>query len=133
VKFNAVMPLPWWGLTTAVNLQSYPGPEILANYTVTNAQVQPTLGRPLSGGQTTTSVPLIAPYSLFGDRWNQLDLRVAKIFKVGRGRINASADVYNLFNAAPGLSVNNTYGPAWQAPLAILSGRFLKLGVGYTF
>jgi hypothetical protein len=42
-------------------------------------------------------------------------------------------DLYHLFNANPVLTMNHRYGPAWQQPFIILSGRFVKLGVQADF
>jgi len=42
-------------------------------------------------------------------------------------------DVYNLFNSGAVLALNTTYGPRWQQPLTILSGRFVKFGVQVDF
>src|SRR5262249_37281622 len=52
---------------------SRPGVSLAANLVMTSAQVAETLGRPLSGGANTT-INLLAPNTLFGDRINQTDM-----------------------------------------------------------
>jgi hypothetical protein len=131
VKVLIVYPLPWYGIQTAATIQSLPGPQMAATYSVTSAQVASSLGRNLSAGNAT--VDLIAPGTLYGDRLNQLDFRASKIFKVGTDRIQGNVDLYNLFNANPVLALNNTYGIAWQRPLQILQGRLLKFSVQIDF
>ena len=44
------------------------------------------LGRSLSGNATNVTVNLIEPGTLYGDRLNQVDFRVAKILKFGGKR-----------------------------------------------
>jgi hypothetical protein len=108
--------------------QSLPGPQILANYVALNAAVAPSLGRSLSGNAANVTVNLVQPGTMYGERRNQLDLRLAKIFRVGRTtRATANLDLYNVFNANPVLALNNAYA-AWQAPTSILTARFLRLG-----
>ena len=50
----------------------------------TNAVARPSLGRDLSDGNVT--VNLIEPFTLFAERQNVIDFRVAKIFRFGRTR-----------------------------------------------
>ena len=133
LKLFAVVPLPWWGISTSATFQNLAGPEILATQNVANAQVAQSLGRNLSGGATVTTVPLVGPGTLYGDRIYQLDVRVAKTFRVGRARIQGMVDLYNVLNVSPVLTLNNTYGPAWQRPLAVLPGRFIKFGTQIDF
>jgi hypothetical protein len=123
-------PLPWWGITTSATLQNRPGPQILANYSVSSATVQ-NLGRNLGAGSATAQ--LIAPGTLFGDRINQIDLRIGKTIKVQRARIQAAVDIYNLLNTSAVLSQNNTYGSAWRTPTNILQGRLFKVGAQIAF
>jgi hypothetical protein len=42
-------------------------------------------------------------------------------------------DVFNIFNANPVLSQNNTFGAAWQRPQSILQGRLVKFGAQFDF
>jgi hypothetical protein len=117
-----------------VAYQGLPGPQILANYVATNAQIVPSLGRNLSAGANgTATVPLIAPGTLYAARLNQTDFRVTKIFTVGKMRMQGNFDLYNLFNNSAILTPNTTYGPQWQQPNSILQGRLVKFGGQLTF
>lgn len=130
VKGLVSYPLPWWGLTASATLQNRPGPQILATYTATNAVVQ-NLGRNLNSGSATTG--LIAPGTLYGDRFTQLDVRFGKNFRFGNRRLAASMDVYNLLNSSAVLTQNNTVGPNWRTPTSILQGRLVKFGAQIDF
>src|SRR5712691_831142 len=128
-KMNFVYPLPW-NIQVAGNYQNLPGIPILATRTFTNAQIAPSLGRNLSacpaatGACTATvSLPIYAPYSLFEPRFTQLVVRLAKIFKIGRTRLEGDFDIYNLFNSAEVLSASAVYGPAFMRPSQILAAR----------
>lgn len=132
-KVLGVYPLPWWGLQTSLTYQSLPGPQIVATYAATNAEVQPTLGRPLSGNALTTTVQLVAPATMWGERLNQFDFRLSKNANLGRVTLTTNADLYNLFNGNAVLRVNNTYGPTWMRPTAVVPGRFFKFTVQATF
>ena len=46
----------------------------------------------------------------------------------GHGRLQAAFDLYNLFNDNPVISMNNTFGSAWQRPTVIQVGRLAKFG-----
>src|SRR4030095_13337437 len=87
--------------------QSVPGVAISANYVATNAVVQPSLGRPLSGGAANTTVNLVAPGQMYGDRLNQVDLRFGKVLRFGTTRSVVSLDLYNALNANPVLTENS--------------------------
>ena len=140
VKALIVYPLPWWGLQTSATYQGLPGPQILANATIRNADIAPSLGRnlsscPLTGTcNTTVSVGLVPPGTDYGERLNQVDFRVAKTFDFGGGRrMQGIVDVYNLFNGAAVITHNNTYGTAWLRPTQILQARLLKFGFQFEF
>ena len=133
-KALVVYPLPWWGLQTSATFQSIPGPAIMATYVATNAIIAPSLGRNLSGGVTTASIQLIAPNTMFADRLDQLDARIARNFKLGeKFRLQAMFDAYNLTNSHALLGLNATYGARWLVPTSILPGRLLKCGAQLDF
>jgi hypothetical protein len=134
IKFMGVYPLPFWGLQTSATLQSTPGPEITASYAATNAEIRPSLGRNLSAGANATVLLDLMPKGmLYGERINQLDLRVSKVFRVANARIQGMFDLYNALNTSPFLSMQNRYGPAWQMPTQVLIGRLAKFGVQVDF
>jgi len=69
---------------------------------------------------------------LYGDRINEVDLRVAKILTFGRTRTNIGFHIYNLMNLAPVLSYNQALSPTtttWLTPTGVLQPRFLKFSV----
>jgi len=140
VKFSASYLLPY-DVQLATVVQSSPGPTYNATVTYTTAQIQPTLGRPLSGGTATVNVNVVPPFSQFGDRLNQVDLRGGKIFRIGRKRIQANVDLYNLFNASSVVNFNSTYGTfgsatagaVFRQPTQILDGRLVKFSFQLDF
>jgi hypothetical protein len=141
VKLNGSYPLPWWGLQASGVLQNLSGTPRLANYTATNAQILPSLGRNLgacsaASATCTATAPaasLIEPFTSFEARVNQVDLRLGKTIRLGRARLETSVDFFNAFNANTVLAVNNTYGTSWLRPTAILAARFLKFGGRFDF
>jgi hypothetical protein len=132
LKLNGAYSLPWELKASAV-FQSIPGVAYNANYTASNALIQPSLGRPLSGGAANVTVNLIEANSQFEDRIIQLDFRFSRTFPIGNGRIQAMFDVYNALNGSAILAVNNTYGNSWRSPSGILDARLFKFGVQYDF
>ena len=119
------------------SLQSYPGPQVLANWAAPASVATTnggTLGRPLSGGVTTVTIPLVAPGTLYGERRNQIDIRVARNFRFGgTKRIQLLWDLYNVMNSNAVVNQNNTFGGRWQEPTNILIGRFMKIGAQFNF
>ena len=131
-----------YGFMLSGVLQNLSGPQILASYAATNAEIAPSLGRNLSSCPTNTGacsatalVPLIAPMTEFVDRRTQLDLRFSRRFKFGsRYSFDASLDVYNVTNSGSIITINNTYGTAlWQQPTAILDARMFQLNGRFNF
>jgi len=126
VKFNGTYDFSH-GIQVAAVVQSNPGANYSANNAFTLAQIQPSLGRPLSGGVTSVTIPLVKPFSLFGPRINQVDLRITKVLHIGeRRRVQLNADVYNIFNSNTPVTLFGTYGPRWGQPTQVLDGRLVK-------
>ena len=87
------------------------GGELAANWAAPNSATVG-LNRPFAGiGGQTVTVNLVEPGTLHGDRVNQIDLRFAKILRFGRTRTNVGFDIYNITNAAPVLTYNETFIP----------------------
>jgi hypothetical protein len=124
--------IPRVDVSLAATYQYLPGPQINANWVVTNAQVVG-LGRPLTGGNPT--VNLIAPGTEYGPGLTQLDLRFGKILRFGPTRTTLNFDLYNATNSNTVLTHNNTYSPTattWQQ-LAVLTARFFKFSAQFDF
>jgi len=138
LKFLATYELPWYGLRVSGNFQSLPGPGIQAGVIYTGAQLAPALGRPFTAGAAgQKTVNVFIPNTVFGDRLNQLDLRFARIFKIGKSTLDADFDFYNAFNSDASLTqttaYNGTNGGAWLKPTAIIQGRIFKAGIRWDF
>ena len=63
---------------------------------------------------------------------NQIDLRLAKIFRIGRTRTALNFDLYNVLNANPVLALNNNFA-VWQQPTRVLLARLAKISVNFDF
>jgi hypothetical protein len=145
VKMYGSYPLPGGFVVSGV-LQSVSGFPYQANYTARNAEIVPSLGRNLAACGTqvvcnaTATVPLIAPWTHFEPRRTLLDLRVSKLFTVGRTmRLRANLDTFNVLNSSSIMLVNNNYGALWRRPQgdianpAIAVGRLVQLGARLEF
>jgi hypothetical protein len=116
--------------------QHKPGADLAANWNVPNAVVVPSLGRNLSGGAQFVTVNLLQPGDRFGDTVNQIDLKIAKIFRFGSTRTNLGVDLYNLSNSAAVIGYNQTYSPTsttWLMPTSVLPARFARVTVQFDF
>jgi hypothetical protein len=142
-KAVAVVPLPFWDIQTSTAIQSIPPVQITADYTATNAEIQPSLGRPISTGAAGTigAIPLVRPGTLYGDRLNQVDFRLSKSFRMNARRFQVFWDVYNMLNENTVLVYNPNFSIAapprtsaspatydWPVPQTIVQGRIMKVG-----
>ena len=136
-KMSAAYQLPY-EFQLSGSFLSRPGPSVAANYTVTAGIA----GRPIIGstaGATTIGVNLVQPNTVFLDRFNQLDLRLGRTFRIGsRTRIQGFADFFNVLNAGTVTRVNETYSAtaaanAWMRPTAIMDARYVRFGMQMSF
>jgi hypothetical protein len=121
-------------------LRSDQGAVLSANWNASSATLAPSLGRPLAGGVPNLTINLAQPGQVWGDRVNALDLRFAKIVRLGRFRNTIGLDVFNTLNSDTILTYNQTFNPAattgsqaWLAPLSVLTPRFLKISAQIDF
>jgi hypothetical protein len=97
----------------------------VANYVTSSPVVAPSLGRPLSGSANVT-VNLLGAGEQYDKRTHQLDLRFTRTFQLGRSRLQANVDLYNVFNANFVATRNGNYGTngaTWLRPGAAQSFR----------
>jgi hypothetical protein len=132
VKFLGTYAIPRVDVQVSGTYQSIPGPQIAAIWAAPNALVSPSLGRSLSGNAQNVNVALVEPGTMYGDRLNQVDLRFAKILKVGTTRTALSLDLFNAFNRNTVLTVNNNFA-SWLQPQGILQARLTKISVQFDF
>jgi hypothetical protein len=116
---------------------SVPGDSLAANFVANNAWIaagpQP-LGRNLTGA-TNVTVNLIEPNTLFADRRNNIDFRVAKILRYGGTRTQIGVDIYNLTNTDVVTGYNETFVPGgtWLRPTAIQPARYARISAQIDF
>ena len=132
VKFAGSYTIPRADVLVSGTFRSVPGPEIYANYTATNAVITPSLGRALSGGVANLPVTIVEPGTTYGERLNQVDMRVGKTLRFGRAKTSLNLDIYNVFNVNTVLTVNYAYA-TWLRPTSILLARFAKIGMQFDF
>jgi hypothetical protein len=134
VKFLGSYTVPKIAVQLSGAFQSLPGPQVAANRVVTPAQT--TLGRPFTNAANLT-LNLVEPGAMFGERLNQLDFRIAKVFPWGRSRTSLNFDLYNAFNVSTVLTENAAYSGTglnqWRVPTAIVTARFAKFSVQVDF
>jgi hypothetical protein len=70
--------------------------------------------------------------SLYGDRVYQTTCGSASRSATARRR-SGPVSIYNLFNANPVQTYNNTYGATWLNPTVILQARFIDIGIQIDF
>jgi hypothetical protein len=137
--------VPKWDVLLAATFQSrpfagtnFPGianQSLLAQWLVFNNSIIPELGRPMSGGAQVANVNVVEPGTLYGDRINQVDLRVSKILRFGNTRTNVGVDIFNLFNTSAAYQYLQTYNAAtpatWLQPSGLVAARFVKLSAQF--
>jgi hypothetical protein len=116
------------------------GASLSANYNVPNTVVQSLLGRLPSGSNAngTTTVNLVEPAQVYGERVTQIDMRFAKIFRLGTRRLDVGMDLLNLFNTNDPAGYEQTFdyatqGASWLQPTSIVPPRFARVNLTLNF
>jgi hypothetical protein len=139
----ATYTVPKVDVQVAATWVSIPGDSLRADYVVTNAWIasgpNPLRNpdgslRALSGASTVT-VNLIPPATMWGERRNNLDLRIAKILRYGGMRTQVGVDIFNLLNADTVTNYNYGFVPngTWLRPTTIVPARYARIGVQVDF
>ncbi|MGH6692902.1 MAG: hypothetical protein ACREF4_19715, partial [Gammaproteobacteria bacterium] len=137
IRGLATYTIPRLDVQVAATWMSVPGEYLEANFVADNAWIaagpQP-LGRPLTGA-TNVTVNLIQPYTLFADRRNSVDFRVAKILRYGGTRAQVGVDLYNLMNVDVVTNYNQAFVPGgqWLTPTALQPARYVRLSMQLDF
>ena len=77
--------------------------------------------------QTQTFI-LTEPGSLYGERWDQLDVNFKKNFRYGSRVHTFQVDIFNVFNNNSIRTMNDAVGTSLGQVTAIMPGRFPRLG-----
>ena len=104
------------------------------------------LGRPLTGGPFTVNI--LAPGAqygggdIYGARNRSLDLSMKKIIRLGKNRLTAGLDIYNVANADTTLFYNTAYtstvnnptlANGWLTTSAYMNPRVFRLAAEFSF
>jgi hypothetical protein len=110
------------------------GPAMTATWNAPSASIAPALGRPLAAGATQTkAVQLIEPGAEYVPMRHIFDIRLAKVFRFDRYRVQGMVDLFNAFNNNSVTAVNTTFGPGWLLPTGIVSPRQVRIGAQFDF
>jgi len=155
MKLAGSYPLPY-KLQLSGSWQGYPGaasgsdfqdqvysaannraPDLSQNltYQVTNA-----IFSAANPGQTLRSfqgsnitVPLLTPGQNYLKRWNQVDIRLARTFQIGRYKLQGQFDMFNALNGSNIINQNQAFGSSQWRPTQILQGRLIAVGAQLNF
>jgi hypothetical protein len=131
--------VPKIDVSLAATYQYLPGVEVVGNWAAPNAAIAPSLGRNLSANAANATVRLVAPGTEYYEGLSQLDLRFAKIFRMGTTRTTINFDVYNALNANTITTLNAGFVPvaggaaSFLVPNSVLQARFVKIGAQFDF
>jgi hypothetical protein len=134
-KMSGAYPLPY-DFQFSGSFTRRPGADISANYTV-DRTISP--GITGAAGQTSITVNLLEPGTLFRDDINQLDLRVTRTFRFGRSKLQGLVDIYNALNAGTVTTLNTNFARnaqgrlVWLDPQGIQTSRYVRFGGQLTF
>jgi hypothetical protein len=132
VKLNGAYTIPKADVLVSAAFQSIPGPVVQANYVIT----QRAPGVPLVGGTTATVALLPSSAGVgteYGERLNQLDLRVGKVIRLAGTKTVLNVDLFNLFNANAVTAENAAFPAAFRRPTQIMLARFVKISAQFDF
>ena len=159
LKFNGAVPLPWDTQFSFV-FQNIAGQPWESRYEaganpVEKASIEGQIGHPLVavseqiqlfpsgqgiGTLTDLGAGILGTTSffvgseLYEPRLTQLDIRFTKILNIGRARVRAWIDLFNIFNANSVSSVANRYNPGiYPVVTGVMGGRLLKFGGQFDF
>jgi hypothetical protein len=84
--------------------------------------------------QSSVTVPLVPPGgNSYFDRLSQLDLRMARSFRIVRMDLTGALDIFNTLNASTVFNKIQTYGSALGRPTDVMQGRVFRFGLQMKF
>ena len=148
VRGLASYTIPKIDILVSGTIRSQPPLQLTASWQVPNSVILASLGH-LPAGATATGtttlqlLPLNDANKLYADqRRNQIDMRFAKILRIGRTRTDVGIDLSNLLNANYATGFNTTYvyntdnaprAAGWATPTGIFQPRFVRFNLTVDF
>jgi hypothetical protein len=121
--------------------QNQPGAQLDANantcsgvLTAQCTSLTTTLGRGFSNAAAFRPFNIVPAGEIFIERLNQIDFRVAKLFRFNTTKTSINFDFYNVTNSNSVITENATYTLAgWRTPQSILLPRLFKISAQFDF
>jgi hypothetical protein len=146
LRGSATYTVPKIDVLVSAVLRSQPPSQITATWQVPNSVIAAALGH-LPVGATPTGTTNIGlddnEHKVYADnRRTQLDMRFAKIVRLGRARTDVGVDLNNITNTnyATGYNTTYVYGSdnaprpsGWATPTSIYNPRFVRLNFTVNF
>ena len=146
VRGLASYTIPKVDVLLSAAVRSQPPLALTATWPVPNSVVVQLLGRVppggTAGGNTNVTV-LDNEHRLYAEnRRTQVDMRVARIFRLGKTRLDVGVDGENLLNTNYATTYDTTYrysvgntaiGGTWNNPTAIYTPRYARLNFTVSF
>jgi carboxypeptidase family protein len=129
-KASAGYLLPY-DVQLAGSYQGRPGIPLGASWSVTSAVSVANGGVPLTAGVSSIGVELMDPNKYFYDYVHTNDLTISRIFRSGRYRVRAFAEVFNLMNLSTIYTRNETFGAQWYNPIDLIGARRYQFGAQF--
>jgi len=136
-RFNGSIPIKG-GFNGSFIYRNTRGAVQNAALTVTPANITFKNGRAASTLTSFPAVNLITPNSLYGPRFNQLDLAINRTTDIGWGKLRLALDLYNALNSNSIQNVTTTYSTAananrWLRPTTFLDPRIARVTASIQF
>jgi hypothetical protein len=143
VRGLATYTIPKVDVQVSATVRSQPPSQLTAGWQVPNTVIQASLGHlpanALASGNTTIQLIDNSNKLFVDNRRTQIDMRFAKVLRLGRTRSDIGLDLNNLLNTNYATGYNTTYiyntdntprPGGWSVPTSIYAPRFLR--VNYT-
>jgi hypothetical protein len=115
-----------YGIDVGAVLQSFGGLERVITW-------QPAASLYPGGRTQAQTIVLNEPGSVFGERWDQLDVNVKKNIRYGNKVHTFQLDIFNVFNNNSIRTMTDSVGSSLGQVTAILPGRFPRIAYQFKF
>ena len=133
----AASTIPKVDVLVSGTFQNQPGAQLNANANVCAGALSPacTIGNTSLGAFTAPFrvMNVVPAGEVFTESLDQIDFRVAKVFRLQQTRTSLNFDFFNVTNSNSIITENATYGAAWGTPQSIVLPRLFKVSVDFDF